>query len=166
MLLKWEIRSVNPPENMDILSRIHAIQEAAWTEDQLRSSLAGATTRVHVAIDSSPDGGSIGGVHSAASEIQGFLLARRLAAILGIDLRAVARSKRRLGMGRSLLLALIEEECRWGLHETRLELAASNGVARTLYQRIGFVVVGERKRYYPNGDVALLLSRRNLSAIP
>jgi dihydroorotate dehydrogenase electron transfer subunit len=127
MLLKWEIRSVNPPENMDILSRIHAIQEAAWTEDQLRSSLAGATTRVHVAIDSSPDGGSIGGVHSAASEIQGFLLARRLAAILGIDLLAVARSKRRLGMGRSLLLALIEEECRWGLHETRLELAASNG---------------------------------------
>jgi ribosomal-protein-alanine N-acetyltransferase len=46
-----------------------------------------------------------------------------------------------------------------GLAEARLELAASNDPARGLYERLGFMVVGRRKRYYPDGDDALLLSR-------
>jgi ribosomal-protein-alanine N-acetyltransferase len=41
----------------------------------------------------------------------------------------------------------------------QLELAATNAPALALYQGLGFVVVGRRSRYYPDGEDALLLSR-------
>lgn len=162
--MKWTISSVKPPYGVAALRAIHAIQEAGWTQAQLQSSLMGASARVRVAVDSDSD--SIEGANAMAPDILGFVLARRIADSLEIDLVAVTPSKRRLGIGRSLLSRLIEAESRSGLGEARLELASSNDPARALYQGLGFVVVGKRKRYYPDGDDALLLSRRNVSEIP
>ncbi|MFP6654888.1 MAG: hypothetical protein VCB25_04625 [Myxococcota bacterium] len=55
------------------------------------------------------------------------------------------------------------EEARSGEMETRLELATANRAASQLTQGLGFVVVGRRKRYYPDGDEASLLSRPTAS---
>ncbi len=86
-------------------------------------------------------------------------MARRIADLLEIDLVGVRAEHRRAGIARSLLAGLIEEETEMSLAEARLELAASNDAARALYLGLGFMVVGRRKRYYPDGDDALLLSR-------
>lgn len=162
--MKWIVRSVKHPDAADLLSQIHAIQESGWTQNQLRSSFAGASARLRVAVDS--DSKWIEDANRVAPEIQGFLLARRIADVLEIDLVAVARSMRRLGIGQSLVGSLIEDENRSGLREARLELASSNDPARALYEGLGFVVEGRRKRYYPDGDDALLLSLREFSEIP
>ncbi|MGL4641593.1 MAG: ribosomal protein S18-alanine N-acetyltransferase [Cetobacterium sp.] len=39
-----------------------------------------------------------------------------------------------------------------------LEVRESNEVARHFYENIGFVKVGNRKNYYPNGEAAVLMS--------
>jgi ribosomal-protein-alanine N-acetyltransferase len=90
----------------------------------------------------------------------GFVLARRVADLLEIDLVGVRGENRRAGIARSLLAGLIEEETETGLAEARLELTASNDPARALYLGLGFMVVGRRTRYYPDGDDALLLSHK------
>lgn len=40
-----------------------------------------------------------------------------------------------------------------------LEVAARNSAARALYARLGFNEVGRRRKYYDNGDDALVLAR-------
>lgn len=39
-----------------------------------------------------------------------------------------------------------------------LEVRESNEIARCFYEKIGFVSVGKRKNYYPNGETAILMS--------
>lgn len=39
-----------------------------------------------------------------------------------------------------------------------LEVRESNEIARYFYEKIGFVSVGKRKNYYPNGETAILMS--------
>lgn len=38
-----------------------------------------------------------------------------------------------------------------------LEVRESNLVARTFYEKMGFVIVGKRKNYYSNGESAILM---------
>jgi ribosomal-protein-alanine N-acetyltransferase len=92
-----------------------------------------------------------------------FVLARRIVDLPEIDLVGVRTEHRPCGIARSLLDELIEDETRARLAEARLELAASNDPALGLYTRLGFMVVGRRTRYYPDGDDALLLSRITLT---
>ena len=156
--MKWTICGLETSGEMATIRQIHRIQEAGWSERQLRSSLSGAAASVRIAVELTQE------VRAKARPVLGFVLARRVADVLEIDLIGVVGSRRRLGIGRSLLAALIADESRSGLGETRLELASSNDAARALYRGFGFVVVGLRKRYYPDGDDALLLSRQNGSA--
>ncbi|MGL4976687.1 MAG: ribosomal protein S18-alanine N-acetyltransferase [Cetobacterium sp.] len=39
-----------------------------------------------------------------------------------------------------------------------LEVRESNKAAKRFYENIGFVIVGNRKNYYPNGETAVLMS--------
>jgi ribosomal-protein-alanine N-acetyltransferase len=93
----------------------------------------------------------------------GFVLARWIVDLLEIDLVEVRTEHRRRGIARSLLDELIEDETGAGIAQARLELAASNDPALGLYTGLGFMVVGRRTRYYPDGDDALLLSRITLT---
>jgi ribosomal-protein-alanine N-acetyltransferase len=90
----------------------------------------------------------------------GFVLGRRIAEIVEIDLLGVAPERRREGCATALLEDLIEREVSRGAEELRLELRESNQSAHALYARLGFVVVGTRSRYYPDGENAMLLTRR------
>ncbi len=97
--------------------------------------------------------------NGAESELLGFVLARRILDLLEIDLVGVGPGVRRGGVARGLLIQLLEIERSEGLAEARLELSARNAPAAALYAGLGFVVVGRRPRYYPDGSDALLLSR-------
>ena len=58
---------------------------------------------------------------------------------------------RRLGIGRALLRAVIDEAARRELPSIVLEVADDNAAARGLYASAGFVAVGRRTRYYRRG---------------
>lgn len=87
----------------------------------------------------------------------GYLCARHLldeGEVLNV---AVHPNSRGRGVGR-LLMARGLAECRQrGARSVVLEVRLSNEPAKHLYRRFGFVVTGMRKRYYENGEDALLM---------
>jgi ribosomal-protein-alanine N-acetyltransferase len=71
---------------------------------------------------------------------------------------AVSPLIRRQGLGQQLLHALLQARP----HQSAfLELRESNRAALALYEQAGFERVGRRKRYYRNGEDALIMRREN-----
>jgi ribosomal-protein-alanine N-acetyltransferase len=70
---------------------------------------------------------------------------------------AVLREHRRRGLGRKLIEHVLYEAKRHGLDSLSLEVRRSNQAARELYKSLGFQEVSVRKRYYDNGEDALLM---------
>ena len=58
------------------------------------------------------------------------------------------REYRRIGIGRSLMEAAIDEGGRRGVAFVILEVRASNEGAQLLYRDLGFSIVGRRREYY------------------
>jgi ribosomal-protein-alanine N-acetyltransferase len=159
VLLEWSIRSANPAD----LPWLAALVEVGtrdlatrWPRGALEPALSGKGARIRVALGSTS---APGAADDPAATGLGFVIARRIADLLEIDLVGVHPDARRRGVARALLTDLLEREAASGATEARLELAASNAPACALYESVGFVVVGRRTRYYPDGDDALLLSR-------
>jgi GNAT superfamily N-acetyltransferase len=73
---------------------------------------------------------------------------------------AVDPERRRLGIGGEILAQFLSREAAEGVVEVRLEMSSENVPARALYESKGFVVVGRRARYYPDGADALLFTWR------
>lgn len=70
----------------------------------------------------------------------------------------------RKGYGRKLFRLLLDRAYKLEARECFLEVRPSNTKATTLYRSMGFVQIGERKNYYPNGpqqarENALIMSR-------
>ena len=92
------------------------------------------------------------------NSIVGFIVARQMAGEIHVNNVAVRPEARRLGVGQSLLRAVLA----WGReHESTqavLEVRAENTVAQKLYQACGFEVIGRRRRYYkaPVEDALLM----------
>lgn len=87
-----------------------------------------------------------------SAEPAGFVLARLAAGEAEILTIAVTRAKRRKGIGRALMDAVLRH-----LHAERaeslfLEVDQGNTAAIALYRRLGFAEVARRKAYY--GDMA------------
>jgi len=87
----------------------------------------------------------------------GFVLARVAADEAEILTIAVQPAVQRKGLGRLLLRAVMEEATTRGAKKMFLEVAPENTAARALYAGFGFIQVGYRPRYYPEGGDALVL---------
>lgn len=75
-----------------------------------------------------------------------------------ITLLGVHPEYRRQGLGKLLLLTLLEDAIARQLKWATLEVNENNVAAIGLYQKLGFQVAGKRKGYYqPAGDDALVL---------
>ena len=68
----------------------------------------------------------------------------------------VAEDVRRVGIGRRLMLALIEAAVDLGARHLTLEVRTGNDAARALYSRLGLAPVGVRPRYYGDDDTLIL----------
>lgn len=75
---------------------------------------------------------------------------------------AVASGRQGGGVGRGLLTAAIDHAWQVGCTRIFLEVRADNEPALTLYAAAGFVRMGRRSRYYPDGTDAITMRlRRN-----
>lgn len=95
----------------------------------------------------------------------GFVLARAAAGEGEILTIAVARGRRRLGLGRELMEAVLRELYARRAEALLLEVDETNMPALALYRRLGFREVGRRPAYYDRPDrrsTAALVMRRDL----
>lgn len=72
---------------------------------------------------------------------------------------AVHPLARRRGLGRRILLLLLQEWRKMGMRKVALEVRENNQAAISLYEGAGFRMTGLRKKYYPDtGENALVYS--------
>ena len=97
-------------------------------------------------------------VAAGEREIVGYVIARGAADEGEILNLAVAPQFRRRGVGCGLGRAILELLGSRGVTAVYLEVRASNAVARSLYEQLGFREVGRRENYYrrPVEDAILL----------
>ena len=114
-----------------------------WSEEAIRSSFESPLYK-GVLIE---DGGGI--------------LAYGLVSVLFEDAEiaivAVAPSERRRGLGKAVLGALTDLAERGGAQRIFLEVRISNIAARRLYEGAGFLPLNVRKKYYADGEDALVM---------
>lgn len=93
--------------------------------------------------------------------VAGYIAARMGADEVHVNNIGVRFEARRLGLGAALLGLALDLAARGGARAAVLEVRAGNLPAQALYRRLGFAVVGERRRYYrePVED-ALVMTRR------
>ena len=73
---------------------------------------------------------------------------------------AVHPDYRKQGIGTGLIVGLIGELEKRGSHSLMLEVRVSNESAISVYQKLGFTVVGRRKNYYRNPKEDALILRK------
>jgi len=64
----------------------------------------------------------------------------------------VAAGQQRKGLGRALLLEMLDMACARNILRVFLEVRASNAAALALYRSAGFVEIGVRRGYYQNAN--------------
>ncbi len=80
-----------------------------------------------------------------------------------ITLLGIHPDYRGQGLGQLLLCVLFKDALKRGLKWATLEVKANNYPAISLYQKVGFKIVGKRKGYYqPTGEDALILWNKDL----
>ena len=74
---------------------------------------------------------------------------------------AVTADFRRRGIGEQLVTALVAELKAIDSHCLTLEVRASNTPAQAMYEKLGFVEIGRRPRYYQNPKEDALILRKD-----
>lgn len=105
--------------------------------------------------------GWVAQVDEVVSEIEGFLVARRIADDIEILNLAVRSDARRRGVGSELLRESFGWGKSFGAPTVVLEVRESNLAALRFYEHHGFKAVGRRKQYYiaPIEDALVLKTK-------
>lgn len=130
-VLRIEGNSLNPPAS-----------EALWKKE-----LATLHSRNYVAV-ARPGG---------TEEIIGFINYWIVAGEVQLNSIAVKREYRRMGVAGRLLETMAASAVTEGATVATLEVRAANEPAIKLYEKHAFVIKGRRKRYYDDGDDALIM---------
>jgi ribosomal-protein-alanine N-acetyltransferase len=104
---------------------------------------------------SNPDGVTLVGL--VKGEVVGFCSAWVVVDEAHVINVAVAQDLRRSGIGRALVSSVLERCRERGATCATLEARASNEAAIGLYASLGFADCGRRKRYYPDGEDAVVM---------
>ena len=64
------------------------------------------------------------------------------------------------GYGKMMMETMLEMSRHQGAEIMSLEVRISNLAAQSLYRQFGFIEVAKRRRYYPDGEDALLMIKR------
>ena len=126
-------------ELLDLLSDVYGL--SPWNLEQIEADLKQANTEYFYLYE--------------AQALIGFLAIQDLAGELEITQLAVKKAYQGQGLANQLMEFLADRPER-----IFLEVRASNQVARALYEKHGFLPVGQRKNYYQNPvEDAILMVR-------
>ncbi|HEY5733006.1 MAG TPA: GNAT family N-acetyltransferase [Methyloceanibacter sp.] len=140
------IRPALAPD-LEAVGAIHAASFAkAWSANEIGQFVA-APGCLSLIVSTAPE-----------QTVQGFLIVRSAGDEAEILTLAVDPSHRCKGLGRALLAAAIASLREAGAKRLFLEVDEANAPARGLYQSLGAVAVGRRKRYYEHGADADIFS--------
>lgn len=70
---------------------------------------------------------------------------------------AVSRESRKKGIGEALITHTLRKLGEAGAESFMLEVRESNDPAKRLYSKMGFVEVGKMKKYYADGESAIVM---------
>lgn len=88
------------------------------------------------------------GIKDSTGELKGFIVGQIVCDEMEILTLAVKPSNQQQGLGRLLVMHLIEKGKAIGVHQTFLEVHENNQKAIALYQSLGFEKYGSRPDYY------------------
>lgn len=126
----------------------------AWTRAQFADELARIDdTRWYAVAEADGDVVGYGGQYLNAPDAD-------------VQTVAVAAGRQREGIGRALMLALIEHAWSAGCSRMFLEVHSGNAAALALYDALGFTRMGRRARYYPDGGDAVTMRLRRSEPVP
>lgn len=91
--------------------------------------------------------------------LRAFILCRLFCNDLAIHNLCTDPKMRRFGLATALIRHTIAHARSHGAQAAFLEVRSSNGAAIALYSREGFSVLDLRRKYYTNGDDALVMNR-------
>ncbi|MCU1410916.1 MAG: rimI [Rhodoglobus sp.] len=153
--MTWQLRAATP----DDLDAIMAIETSVFPEDAWSSAsmLAELHDRNGYYLVAFPPG------DPARIDAYAGLRAPRRQPQADIQTIAVVEDARRQGLGRVLMLRLIDEARERGATELFLEVRADNPGAQTLYASLGFEQIAVRPKYY-GGVVDAVIMRLTIPA--
>jgi len=129
------------------LNELAALEEECFPDPWARSTLQTALDDEKTLLLVAECGGAVCGYATAWTILDEGELTRM----------AVTRHARGQGIGAALLQAVWRECWRRGARVVFLEVRAGNEVARRLYERCGFARTGVRRRYYADGEDAVVM---------
>jgi [ribosomal protein S18]-alanine N-acetyltransferase len=139
------------PATPDDITGMMRIEEtctsaAHWTEQHYRDLFSeSAPRRVTLVVEQ--------------GTITGFLVASAINAEWEIENVLVEQNTRRQGLGRKLVLKLLDQARKQKAVSVFLEVRESNLAARNLYLSLGFTQIGRRSRYYSHPPEDAILYR-------
>lgn len=147
--------TIEPMSTAADLEAVLAIEEASFTNPWTRE--------MYVAELENRDVSYCYVVRDESGTVIGFCSFWRVLDELHINNVAVRAERRGAGAGTALLERVMREGRALGARRATLEVRRSNEAARRLYERLGFVLAGVRRRYYtkPEED-ALVLWKESL----
>ena len=142
------------PDRAQACARLHAEGFAhPWSPEEIAALIASSSTVGAAALD--PVNG----------RLRGFILSRLAADEAEILTVVVEPASQGSGVGRALLSENLRQAANAGAKAMFLEVATDNAAALALYERFGFVKVGERAGYYRRTDgtrAAAVVMRKSL----
>jgi [ribosomal protein S18]-alanine N-acetyltransferase len=159
---------VSGADRAGVLALEIASQQRPLGWDALAADIAGADGTASDEADAvtlvARDGAPAGARDGARPGVVGHASARRMVDEVHVLRLVVAPTHRRAGVGRALLEGLIAWAERTGAARVMLEVRAGNAAALALYRRAGFVLLGTRRGYYPDGEDAQVCIRELVPA--
>lgn len=141
----WQIRPMILGDLPMVLSIEQQCQPDPWAEAMFLSELNNSCASVDVC--------------EGDGEVVGFLCSWLISGELSILNLATAPQRQRQGIAARLLEHCIERAQVQGLERAWLEVRVGNRPAIDLYRRFGFSEAGSRKKYYADGEDALVMQR-------
>jgi ribosomal-protein-alanine N-acetyltransferase len=141
--------------DLDTLEQLErAVFRVPWSRQSLAAELDGRPGRIAlIALDD-------------FGVVSGFAFGWRVADELHVVSVAVADSRRRQGIGRALMVGLIESPEAAGAVIATLEVRAGNEAAQALYRSFGFRPIALRPRYYPDNQEDAVVMLCDLPRVP
>jgi len=133
--ISWQVGAMTPTD-LPAVYQIELQSPSPWNLRQLTEELA------------HPDGLQLVCCLKGGDTVSGFLMARLQTTEVEILKIATAREFQRQGTASILLQTLIALADLRGIQHIHLELRSENLPARTLYEKNGFEVTGQRSNYY------------------